>query len=76
MDINQRKEQFSHAFVRAVATIAGYTVARPEVDDDSIDLALSAKGGLATSRRPRIEIQTKCTHKDEGDENNFVYDLK
>ncbi|WP_242037834.1 DUF4365 domain-containing protein [Tolypothrix sp. FACHB-123] len=35
MDVNQQKEQFSNAYVRAVASIAGYSVYRPEVDDDN-----------------------------------------
>jgi Domain of unknown function (DUF4365) len=76
MDINQRKEQFSKAYIHAVATIAGYSVSRPDVDDDSIDLALAAKGEGDTARRPRIELQAKCTHSNNGDEENFVYDLK
>jgi len=38
VDLNQRKEQFSNAYVRAVASVAGFTLAKPEVDDDSIDL--------------------------------------
>src|ERR1051325_6276991 len=75
MDVNQRKEQFSRAFVHAIATIAGFSISRPEVDDDSIDLTLSAKGGAGTLRRPRLELQIKCTHVDEVDEENFVYDL-
>ena len=38
MDINQRKEQFSRAYVLAVASAAGYAWYQPSVDDDSIDL--------------------------------------
>ena len=76
MDINQRKEQFSRAFIHAIATVAGYTMSRPEVDDDSIDMTLAARGGAGTSRRPRLDIQIKCTQVDDGDEENFVYDLK
>src|SRR3954454_9711632 len=61
MDIAQRKEQFSHAYVRAVASVAGYTVYKPEVDDDSVDLGLAAKGRGDTIRSPRLEMQLKCT---------------
>ncbi len=39
MDIDQRKEQFSHAYVKAVAAVAGFAWYKPSVDDDSIDLA-------------------------------------
>jgi len=59
-----------------VATIAGYSVSRPDVDDDSIDLGLAARGEANTLRRPRIDVQTKCTHVEQGDDDNFVYDLK
>ncbi|MGH9967099.1 MAG: DUF4365 domain-containing protein [Pyrinomonadaceae bacterium] len=76
MDINQRKEQFSKAFIHGIATIAGYTIQRPDVDDDSIDLVIAARGGGSTLRRPRIELQLKCTHVDDGDTENLGYDLK
>jgi hypothetical protein len=46
MDENQQKEQFSYAYVRAVASVAGYGVHRPEPDDDSVDLVVSARGSL------------------------------
>ena len=29
MDLNMRKEQFSRVYVRAVATVAGYTLYEP-----------------------------------------------
>ena len=61
MDISQRKEQLSHAYVRAVASVAGYTVYKPEVDDDSVDLGLAARGRGDTIRSPRLEMQLKCT---------------
>jgi hypothetical protein len=61
VDINQRKEQFSNAYVRAVASVAGFTLAKPEVDDDSIDLIIAQRGGGGTVRSPRLEVQLKCT---------------
>ena len=75
MYIDQQKEQFSQAFVQAVATVAGYATYKPSVDDDSIDLGLAARGDLDTPRRPRLELQLKCTHKNESKANYFLYDL-
>jgi hypothetical protein len=61
MDLSQQKEQFSIAYVRAIASVAGYTVYRPEVDDDSVDLGIALRGGAGTVRSPRLELQLKCT---------------
>ena len=44
-----------------MATVAGYTLYQPEVDDDSVDLGVAARGGNGTLRSPRLEIQVKCT---------------
>jgi hypothetical protein len=64
MDENQQKELFSHAYIRAVASVAGYGVHRPEPDDDSVDLVVSARGPLGSYRSPRLDIQVKCTAQD------------
>ena len=53
-------EQFSLAYIRAVAAQSGYQVTRPEPDLDSIDGVLMASFG----RRPRIEFQAKATSRD------------
>jgi hypothetical protein len=60
MDLNQRKEQFSHAYVKAVAAVAGFAWYKPSVDDDSIDLGLAQRGGAGTVKSPRLEMQLKC----------------
>ena len=60
MDPNRQKEQFSDAFIRAVAAAAGYAVSKPSVDDDSIDWQIAATGGQGTTRSPRLELQLKC----------------
>lgn len=64
MDPNECKQQFSFAYVRAVASTAGYAVTRPDVDEDSIDLTVSARGKLGRLRSPRLDVQVKCTSKD------------
>jgi len=57
MDLNTQKEQFSIAYVRAVAAVAGVKVLRTDVDDDSIDIGLERSGGCA----PKLDLQLKCT---------------
>jgi hypothetical protein len=61
MDIAQRQEQFSLAYLRAVAAVAGFTVYKPEVDDDSIDIGVAGRGADGSTRSPRVELQVKCT---------------
>lgn len=65
MDENLQKEEFSRAFVHAVATVAGFSAQRVDPDDDSIDVRISGRGSEGTSCSPRFEIQLKCTSRDE-----------
>lgn len=60
MDLNARKEQFSRAYVQAVAAVAGFAWSQPSVDDDSVDLTLSARGGGGTVKSPKLDLQLKC----------------
>ena len=60
MTPNMQMEQFSLAYVRAVAAAGGYQVTRPEPDIDSVDGVLMS--GLG--RRPRIDFQAKATSQD------------
>lgn len=60
MYLNEQKQQFSLAYIRAVAATASYKVAIPESDTDSVDGALMSDIG----RRPRIEFQAKSTARD------------
>ena len=76
MDESQQKEQFSNAYVRAVAATAGYNVYKPEVDDDSIDWGIGASGGGGTVRSPRVELQLKCTGRDVLADGHVAYPLK
>jgi hypothetical protein len=57
VDLNEQKQQFSAAYLRAVAAAAGFAVAVPETDDDSVDLTILSR----LPRRPRIDVQLKCT---------------
>jgi hypothetical protein len=63
MDRNAQKEQFSYAYVRAVATVAGYSVeekSRP-MDNAGIDLTIEAPGEIGEILSPKCDVQVKCT---------------
>ncbi|MBF0552340.1 MAG: DUF4365 domain-containing protein, partial [Deltaproteobacteria bacterium] len=64
VDLQLQKEKFSEAYVRAVASAAGFSITKPEVDDDSIDLILGHRGGRGTVRSPQVGLQLKCTSRD------------
>ncbi|MBC8076236.1 MAG: DUF4365 domain-containing protein [Chloroflexales bacterium] len=76
MDLSQRKEQFSIAFVRAIASVAGYAVYKQEVDEDSVDIGIAARGGAGTVRSPRLELQLKCTAQAVWRQNKLLFPLK
>ncbi len=76
MDLSQRKEQFSHAYVHAVATVAGYGLFKHEVDDDSIDLGIASSNDYQLPTHPRLELQLKCTSSDVIRGENIVFRLK
>jgi hypothetical protein len=75
MDENQQKEQFSNAYVRAVAATAGYNIYKPEVDDDSVDWGIGARGGKGTTRSPKVELQLKCTSQDVVKQDHIAFPL-
>ncbi len=60
MHLDMQKEQFSKAYIQAVAACAGFAWSTPSVDDDSVDMALHQTGGAGTIRSPRVELQVKC----------------
>ncbi|MEG4252035.1 DUF4365 domain-containing protein [Microcoleus sp. Pol10D4] len=77
MDINQQKEQFSNIYLQAVTTVAGYSLYKPLVDDDSVDWGVAAKGGTGAIRAPHLALQLKCTSKRNiQDDNSIRYPLK
>jgi hypothetical protein len=67
MTENEQKQQLSVAYVHAVSARAGFACERPSVDDDSVDLRISASGlvhGTPIVRSPIIEVQLKATSAD------------
>jgi hypothetical protein len=81
MDEHEQKQQLSVAYLHAVASAAGYACQQPEVDDDSVDRTLVARGWVheeATYYSPRIDVQLKSVTRPAltRDERFFSYELK
>jgi hypothetical protein len=76
MDLSQRKEQFSRAYIRAVASVAGFAVATPDPDEDSIDMTLSGRSVNGLPLRPKLDLQLKCTSDDVIRGDQIIYPLK
>jgi len=64
MELNQQKELFSKAYVRAVAAVAGFSIDQLELDFDSIDLQITAGSGEGSVCYPELKLQLKCTSRD------------
>lgn len=78
LDIELIKEQLSIAFVHAIATKAGFTVDKPTIDNDSVDLVISVNGKIDTSSviaSPRIEVQLKASSSLTENEGKFHFQL-
>lgn len=71
---NQRKEEFSRAFLHAVCATAGFDLNKPNVDDDSVDAIISANRKFHR-RAPRLDLQLKCTSSFELGEHDFPFRL-
>lgn len=76
MDPNQKKELFSAAYVKAVVSVAGFTMSKPDVDHDSIDWTIAARGWRGTVRSPKLDVQLKCTSSCTSDETTIAFPLK
>lgn len=76
MELNQQKELFSKAYVRAVAAVAGFSIDLLELDFDSIDLQITAGSGDGSVYFPELKLQLKCTSSDVMDSEYIRYPLK
>jgi hypothetical protein len=63
MDLNAQKEKFSDAYLQAVVAVAGFGLAKPQPDDDSVDWIIVASSSSGVNRRPRLEVQLKSTSR-------------
>ena len=71
MHLNDQKEQFSLAYIHAVAARAGYQFEIPSRDRASVDGEISSDEGLF----PAFKFQAKSTSADLVDDDDVVYDL-
>src|SRR5579871_605214 len=76
VDVNQQKEQFGNAFIQAVTAVAGFALYKPSPDNDSVDWGIAAGGEAQTPRRPRLELQLKCTAQAPMATDTFPFELK
>jgi Domain of unknown function (DUF4365) len=76
VDINQQKEQFSNAYIQALASAAGYSLYKPFVDNDSVDWGIAARGTEGVVRALLLELQLKSTSSNFVDDTPIRYRLK
>jgi hypothetical protein len=59
-----RQEEFSVAYIRALAAPLGFNPGKFDVDNDSVDISFTAQYGVNSKiRSPEINIQLKCTRR-------------
>jgi Domain of unknown function (DUF4365) len=63
-----QKEQFSEAYVLAVATQANVTIGKWNVDKDGVDVTLRRGARM-------VDLQLKCTRNARNVRDDFVFDL-
>jgi hypothetical protein len=68
-------EQFSRAYVQAVAASAGCSFSTPSVDNDSVDLTLYRRSPGTPVRSPRLDLQLKATGADCIHDNDVAFPL-
>lgn len=74
MHKTMRMEALASSYVKAVAAYCGYQVAKPDIDDDSVDGILIGSEG----RKPRIDFQLKSTgtHHIKNGKISYPLDIK
>jgi hypothetical protein len=73
----QKQEQFSIAYIKAIAAPLGFNPGKYEVDDDSVDISFKANYPDSNIiRNPEINIQLKCTAMKFAQDEYLHYPLK
>ena len=74
---NIQKEEFSIAYVHAIAALAKCNVGHWHIDNDSVDISLRASvpDGKQTIY-PQLDIQLKCTDEDISHDDGIHFPLK
>ncbi len=73
LTLTAAQEQFSKAFIMAVASLAGCAAAEPRPDEDSVDWTLSCR---LAPRRPKLDLQVKSVSRPAVAETSIRYPLK
>lgn len=78
MDLNTKKEEFSYAYVYGVTASAGYSfqIAPRPLDAEGVDVILTGLGASRSTRRPRLDVQIKCTSRNLLDREIIRYPLE
>jgi Domain of unknown function (DUF4365) len=65
MSLNTQKEDFSYAYIYAVASSVGYSLqaATRRLDDSGIDATITVPGKINSRRLPRFDVQIKSTSR-------------
>lgn len=65
MSLNTQKEDFSYAYIYAVASNMGYSLqaATRRLDDSGIDATITVPGKINSRRLPRFDVQIKSTSR-------------
>lgn len=61
LPLNERKQQFSLAFVRMVTAAAGCSVKSHSTDYDGVDITIASSAEYEKFYCPQFELQVKCT---------------
>lgn len=58
-----QQEEFSYAFISTIVSAAGYALQPPTrlIDNEGIDITITAPGEIGTVQSPRFDAQVKCT---------------
>lgn len=72
---NQWQEQFSYAYLRAVASAAGFQVEKPSMDLSKIDLEISAVDENLYPELPKLLLQVKSDSDFDLREDVLAYSL-
>ena len=75
MELNDRKELFSYAYIRAVAAAAGFVVEPRTLDRDAVDLEIIADSKFHPGA-PHLEVQVKCTADFTLEDDHFTFPLR
>jgi hypothetical protein len=71
-----KQEEFSIAYIRAIAAPLGFNPGKYDIDNDSIDITFSAKySNDSLIRSPELHLQLKCTEKEFSKDNFLHYQL-